>query len=341
MDQPIATIESAGLSSYIPNFANTTWAIIVLILGLFLLSCMTTRCRESFLGYSHYPRLGCPNKVYESFEDPINRFSHPDGKFKLVERFNDGTDNIQDFVPPYSYSVNVTANCLPGEKDHNGFCIKEGCPVGMERGAGIGADYCYPKCAPGYEADGGGRCYKTCPEGYVTQGDNCVRPKHTFKKDVIPAKGSIQANPVIIPNGPPSSAIMGPVVMNTGEIRPPRGYGIIETDYLQVVEPFDTTNYQSKPQVAPSQPPKSMQDKTVWRVEDRVFMNELPCPLGYTPSGNMCYENCPTNYTDNGNDCILDSYSVDRPSYDRGSGVAFASKRSKFAHVKPMTQCQK
>ena len=338
MDQPIVNVDSTGFS-FIPNLSNTTWLIIVLVLGLFLLSCMTNRCRESFLGYSQVPR--CNTKVYESFQDPINRFSHPNGEF--IETFNDTTDNIQDFVPPYAYSINVMANCLPGEKDHNGSCTKEGCPVGMERGAGIGADYCYPRCAPGYESDGTGRCYKTCPEGYTTQGDNCVRPKHTFKKDVVPCKGCIAQNPVIVPpvlprlDGPQTVDIVGPVVMNTGEVRPPKGYGVIETNYLQVVEPFEQV-HSSKPQSAP---PQNMQNKSVWRVEDRVFMNELPCPLGYTLSGNMCYENCPTNYTDTGNDCIIDSYAVDRPSYDRGSGVPYASKRSKYAHIKPMTQCQK
>lgn len=56
----------------------------------------------------------------------------------------------------------------------------------------------------------------------------------------------------------------------------------------------------------------------------------LNCPLGYAQSGDLCYENCPSNYRDEGDKCIRDQYIIDRPSYDRGSGAPYVTRRPKF-----------
>lgn len=344
------------------QFTTRTWMIIIFVLGMFLLSCMSNRCTPS-----------------ETFEDPINRFEHthfdgprtsanewlgsdgvchydsadpldlqPNPPYQgIVERFDDDGRN---FAPKPWYSCRMKTNCLPGESDTGEFCVKEGCPAGMERGSGNGSEFCYPKCAPGYESDGGGRCYKICPEGYLTQGDNCIRPKHTFKKDVIPCKGCNPPPPtipkpqipIVVEEGP------GPVWMNT-----PFGYGgtSIETSMVGPVmyEGFDDNKLDStsdRQTVPDCKGKECMKPKggVVWRVEDRIHVNELPCPLGYTLSGSgtggMCYENCPPNYRDTGAECVLDRYSTPRPSYDRGSGIPYATKRSKYHNIDPVRQCE-
>lgn len=390
-----------------PNFSNSTWFIIVFVLGMFLLSCMSNRCEstEYFedplnrFEHVHYdgkmPCSGCGSGTdcvcHSDYADPLNLSPYQSG---IIERFD---DNGRDFPNKPSYSCRMKSNCLPGETDTGEFCIKEGCPSGMERGAGTGSEFCYPECAPGYEADGGGRCYKVCPEGYLTQGDNCIRPKHEFKKDAIPCKGCTGPTlptpmpqvPIVIEDGP------GPVWMN-----PPRGTWPVEAirqtqikhpsihthrthgDKRKIAHGHETTTtitspvgsmlfegFESKDKgesIEPSQTNSvadinkmAAQDtaerKTVaackgqecmkpkggivWRVEDRIHIDELPCPLGYTLSGDMCYENCPSNYRDTGNDCVLDRYSVDRPSYDRGSGIPFQVKRSKYQNINPVSQC--
>ena len=47
--------------SFPPNFSNSTWFIIVFVLGMFLLSCMSNRCSAP---------------IIDTFEDPINQFEH-------------------------------------------------------------------------------------------------------------------------------------------------------------------------------------------------------------------------------------------------------------------------
>lgn len=402
-----------------PNFSNSTWFIIVFVLGMFLLSCMSNRCSPST----------------EYFEDPINQFQHThfDGPMNangcgsgsdcvchkdsadplnlspfnsgIIERFD---DNGRDFANKPWYSCKMKSNCLPGETDTGEYCVKDGCPAGMERGAGTGSEFCYPKCAPGYEADGGGRCYKVCPEGYLTQGDDCIRPKHTFNKDSIPCKGCAAPSlpiprpqiPIILEDGP------GPVMMNpmaggwpsakmvqtqvqhptthrhrtladnrrithghgaTTTLTYPSNGGIIpamlepfsanksmpqlmhtdagidpsQTNSVQLIEQMANENQSSRKTVPTCKGEECKKPKSglVWRVEDRIHIDELPCPLGYTLSGDLCHENCPPNYRDTGDDCVLDRYSVDRPSYDRGSGIPFAVKRSKYQNINPISQC--
>lgn len=54
------------------------------------------------------------------------------------------------------------------------------------------------------------------------------------------------------------------------------------------------------------------------------------CPPGYTLyKNNQCYENCPPYYKDLGTHCELDSYIMERQSYDRGAGVSYRSQRKK------------
>lgn len=355
----IPTVKLFSGFSFPPNFSNSTWFIIVFVLGMFLLSCMSNR--------------------REMFEDPIVRYKnvHFGDEYStdyvnhqgIVEQFDSDGKN---FAPKPWYSCKMKSNCLPGETDTGEYCVSEGCPAGMERGANIGSEFCYPKCAPGYEADGGGRCYKICPEGYLTQGDNCIRPKHEFKKDAIPCKGCVAPTlPAPMPQIPiVVEEDLGPVWMNPPTISwssTPTTTTIIAKK--RMIEPFNE-HVKIKSNLDPSQinsvemmedmakkemKTKDREDinvpkckgsgcmkpkgKVVWRVEDRIHVDELPCPLGYTLSGDTCYENCPPNYRDTGNGCVLDRYSVDRPSYDRGSGVPFATKRSKYQNINPVQQC--
>jgi hypothetical protein len=216
----------------------------------------------------------------------------------------------------------MKSNCLPGEKDTTDYCIKEGCPAGMEQGGGIAADFCYPKCAPDYESDGGSRCFKICPQGFITQGGDCIRPTHTYKKDVVPtAPGTCTKPPLQTSFLPDIPIVKGPEVV---WMNPPVD-----------IEPFEPT---PTPAASPT-PQNKPKGDLVWRVEDRIHINELPCPLGYTRSGDMCYENCPPNYRDTGDSCVMDRYSVSRPTYDRGSGIPFATKRSKFQQINPVSTC--
>jgi hypothetical protein len=412
-----------------PDFSNRTWFIIVFVLGMFLLSCMSNRCDIT-------------GPIVDQFEDPVNLFEHThfDGPMPssgcgsgndcvchydsadpldlhpsqsgIIERFD---DNGRDFAPKPWYSCKMKSNCLPGERDTGEYCTKEGCPNGMQRGANIGSEFCYPTCAPGYENDGGGRCYKVCPEGYLTQGNDCIRPKHEFKKDVIPCKGCAQQ---AVPRPMPQIPIIvqpGPVMMNPifdrwssnafvrTDVKYPSththrtfndkrnithghdtttsfmypstngpamiGQAMIGQAMIgqAMIEPFLQTN-KSLPELLNNNTLEPSQTNSVaiiekmandaradiptcvgkectkpkgglvWRVEDRISVNELPCPLGYTLSGDMCYENCPANYLDTGDGCVLDRYSVPRPSYDRGSGVPFATKRSKYLNINPISQ---
>ena len=59
-----------------------------------------------------------------------------------IELFEDnGHRRLADYLP--NYVVDVQRRCLPGEKDMDRYCVREGCPPGMERGAGDGEDMCY------------------------------------------------------------------------------------------------------------------------------------------------------------------------------------------------------
>jgi hypothetical protein len=74
---------------------------------------------------------------------------------------------------------------------------------------------------------------------------------------------------------------------------------------------------------------------SVSRTGNRVMGPDdgLPCPLGYSLSGNMCYENCPPDFTDVGDKCKRGPITLDRPSYDRGSGVPYIRRTPKFFGV--------
>lgn len=64
------------------------------------------------------------------------------------------------------------------------------------------------------------------------------------------------------------------------------------------------------------------------------------CPAGYTLyNDDQCYENCPPHYKDEGNQCTLDSYVMNRESYDRGGGVPF--RRTRVKHHRLNTMCNK
>ena len=58
------------------------------------------------------------------------------------------------------------------------------------------------------------------------------------------------------------------------------------------------------------------------------------CPHGYTLyKDDQCYENCPPHYKDLGTHCELDSYVMERNSYDRGAGTAYRRQRKKFHNL--------
>jgi len=361
---------------------TTTWLIIVFVLVMFLFSCMSSR-PEPKIEYVEIHR-----------ENPLEGFE----SWQAVDPLDAG----QGFSPKPNYSCSMQTRCLPGETDTGKWCIKEGCPEGTQRGIGLGKDFCYPKCILGYESDGGSRCWKKCPEGWKTDGDKCIRPSHTFQKDVIPCRGCLPPPPNVVPRTnvpivakipetvvmtPGASAFVLPTYTSTTITHPSAHMHSLEKGEppsthvhprtttstgliggTLIVEPFGNS-YHSKERLleenfdnarvdltqtnvvpAKSAPPASNKvlppdnkpvplqksQKTLWKVADRIDDGEKPCPLGYTLSGDKCYENCPPHYRDTGDNCVLDRYAVERPSYDRGSGIPYASKRSKTLKVSPI-----
>lgn len=368
------------------GISTRTWLIITFVLVMFLLSCMSSR--PSTDPEVQFVQFQPENGGLENFES-----------WQAVDPLDAG----QGFSPKPSYSCSMQTRCLPGERDTGKWCLKEGCPEGTERGIGLGKEFCYPKCILGYESDGGSRCWKKCPEGWKTEGDKCIRPAHSFQKDVIPCRGCLPPppppvrTPKVLPivaktpdpvvMTPGTSAFVLPTYTNTTITYPgvhshsvekgeppvthvhPRtttSTGLIGGTLI--VEPFENS-YHSRERlleedfensrVDPTQtnviPPKSAPsnankvlppdnkpeslkkaNRTLWKLEDRIDDGDKPCPLGYTLSGDKCYENCPPHYRDDGNNCHLDRYAVERPSYDRGSGIPYASKRSKTMKVSPV-----
>ena len=279
----------------------------------------------------------------------------------------------------------MKSNCLPGELETtDNYCVKQGCPSGFEHDSSSGM--CYPKCAPGYEStDGGSRCFKICPEGYLTKSTQCVKPKHSFKKDIVPCNGCIGPTlPIIEPetyiDNEPYPIMMNPIVGGPN-------YGFTGTSIIQrkvkgpsthihstladkrkISHSHDTTTTTTLPigsmlfeyfnpsegvthVIEPSQINKikvieqmANQDNAKrqkkWTVEDSIYIDDAPCPNGYSLSGQYCKSNCPPNYRDTENDeCVQDRYTIDRPSYDRGSGIPYQTKRSKYQNINPVTQC--
>lgn len=299
---PKITLPSFNITSISPQ----TWLIVIFVLVMLLFSCMSTR-----------PRLDTFRSRIERFKDEGN----------LIDTLDAG----QELAPKPSYSCSLQTRCLPGERDVGNLCLKEGCPEGTQQGVGLGNQFCYPKCILGYESDGASRCFKKCPEGWETQGDRCIRPTQEMKKDVVPSKitpppvDKIIVEPIVkshktVIMTPTSSAYILPTYGISSVTYPTEDNTLTTTTEVDLVggslvmEPFESKN-------------------AVWQVES---VEELPCPLGYTLSGDMCYENCPPHYRDTGDGCVLDSYSVERPSYDRGSGIPYASKRSKNLKVNPI-----
>lgn len=88
----------------------------------------------------------------------------------------------------------------------------------------------------------------------------------------------------------------------------------------------------------PSPNPPQVGSLTPLKLNKDQFIpaNGSYCPYGYALSGSICYENCPPNYKDvDGVSCLREGYIVDRPSYDRGSGVPFTQTRPKYARIHP------
>lgn len=365
---------SLNLSNSNSN-SNTLVLIIVFVLGMFFITLVS---RHS-LSLAPAPPSGGPFPSPSLFEDPINLFEHThfDGgrvphydsadfldlrpyppSSGIVERFE---DNGRDFPSKPWYSCNMKSNCLPGENDTGEFCVKQGCPAGMRRGSGLGSEFCYPECPPGYEQDNS-RCFKVCPDGYITKSKSCIRPTHEFKKDIVPARPKNSCMPLqsavtpIIP-GPPPVVVpnAGPVIMNASpmmnkepvteyfdnktrsRLDPSQINSVALMEHMANAESENkSTQTQSTPKCEGCPTPKG---KLVWNVQDRVVVDELPCPMGYSQSGDLCMENCPPNYRDTGDNCVLDSYSVDRPNFSIGEGVPYSTKRSKYQNINPVSQC--
>lgn len=109
------------------------------------------------------------------------------------EKFEAPLRTIDRYHP--TYLLDVQRRCLPGEKDKGRYCIKKGCPSGMERGTGSGSELCYPECLDGYDNNGMSRCYKKCPAGFEQHETTCTNSGHSFKKDAIPCKGCLGPPP--------------------------------------------------------------------------------------------------------------------------------------------------
>ena len=304
--------------SFPPNFTNTTWTMIVFIIGMFLLSCMSNRCI-----------------TIDNFEN-----------------------NGKTFEAKPWYSCKMKSNCLPGEIDSGDYCLTEGCPSGMVRGTDRGEEMCFPECPPDYDQYNN-QCLKICPEGYFTEKNRCIRPKHEFIKDVV----SCRITPPKVPQVPQVPQVQKVSIIEN-EINFPVTHNhstfgdrkkIIHSHQTMkslTYEPFKgnycSVSHQNDQNIDSCQTNKvSMienmnggQNKDTYRIDDRIYVDELPCPLGYTQSGQQeCVENCPSTYMDTGESCVLDRYSVERPSFSIGQGIPHATKRPKYKNIDPVAQC--
>lgn len=253
------------------------------------------------------------------------------------------TESFDDIRRPDSYLPNyvteVQRRCLPGETDDGRYCVKQGCPPGMERGSGSGNHLCYPRCIDGYDNNGMSRCYKKCPPGFSQNETTCNNPGHTFTKDVVPCKGCappmrrvhdhgvLEAHlpmrleshvaPIIMT---PTTEAVGPLFANLPALAPIEFAGL--SPYYSMTEFFDGGS------------PEPRKTVSVKVKEPRIDDPSLPCPRGYTLSGDLCHENCPPHYRDTlDGSCVKTPYVIDRDSYDRGSGVPYITKRLKWNHV--------
>lgn len=353
--------------------------------------------------------------VYESTQangEITEMFDPNDGE--ITEMFDPNDRKQSDYWA--NYKISLKRDCNPDETDTGDHCVKLGCPEGMERGVGAGTDRCYPKCLSGYETNGMSRCYQACPPGYDTNKTQCIRPKHSYDKDIQPCRNCdsllppdqmvsdplvddmkrfYQMNPNMLPPAPvgqrpiiqietPVQPVQRTIITNNpfrgyvAKVHTPPTNGMNKLNTIQggiLMEGFDGNT--DAP--APQSPPQSMQtpaplnesgkttdSMTIQQSEEGTAMprgsergvvqEPAPatpsknnamltlveptargphgmCPLGYTLSGNMCYENCPPHYRDEGNQCTRDTYVIDRPSYDRGGGVPYKRIRSKYSNV--------
>lgn len=306
----------------------------------------------------------------------------------------DNLRTVDSYLP--NYIVDVQRNCLPGEVDTERWCIKQGCPEGMERGSGSGSELCYAKCLDGYDSNGMSRCYKKCPEGFQTNETTCANPGHTFLKDIVPCKGCI--NRLSGPSGPypilspaqlpipmrhPSAPVImtpntsadwrvtnllpeaviwtsfiedfdgaaiqggsGPSSLNSSSQKTDSSGGVSETTIRSQASPALPGNIATIPIAALADPSRSHISQvstpsstiptkvTINLSEKRIDSPTDPCPRGYTLSGDKCYENCPPTYRDTNNgECVKKSYTIDRDSYDRGSGIPYITRRPKYDQI--------
>lgn len=266
------------------------------------------------------------------------------------------TRTVDSYLP--NYIVDVQRRCQPGEQDTERYCIRQGCPNGMEQGTGSGSELCFAKCLDGYDSNGMSRCFKRCPTGFQTNTTTCVNPGHTFKKDVVPCKGCLgeprEARTVLISNleAQPSRKV-GPIVMTSTGSYATNLEPLLDVEYLSgtvwgmrghepVTEYFDPAlpALPALPSL-PSLPALSALPESIPKVtinlganSNRIDDPEQPCPRGYTLSGDLCYENCPPHYRDtNDGNCVKGGYTIDRESYDRGGGVPYVVKRAKFEQI--------
>jgi hypothetical protein len=269
----------------------------------------------------------------------------------VFSRFKESFEDIRrvdSYLP--NYVVEVQRRCRIGEHDEGRYCVKEGCPKGMERGSGSGSHLCYPKCLDGYDSNGMSRCYKKCPVGFTQDKTTCTNPGHKFRKDQVPCKGCLGPPPVVDDEGalqahlpymiePPNA----PVIMTPASeaypatvISQPPIDGwfsaiVQEPPVIAKLFPTNAMEYFDGEAAAKQDPVAKV---TVNLKEPRIDDPELPCPRGYTLSGDMCNENCPPYYRDTMDGyCVKPGYTIDRDSYDRGPGVPYITKRLKYEHI--------
>ena len=260
--------------------------------------------------------------------------------------------HVDSYLP--NYVVEVQRRCLPGEQEQDGrYCVKKGCPSGMERGKGSGSELCYPKCLDKYDSNGMSRCYKSCPPGFKQEKTKCINPGHKFKKDTVPCKGCLGPAPV---NDTDLGAFLpvfieppnAPVIMTPTSEAYPRtvvahAHTGLQSHFHSAGLPwgmrqppiwsklFPTEYFEGAPGASPEE---VLTKVTVNLREPRIDDPDLPCPRGYTLSGDLCHVNCPPHYRDTmDGQCTKPGYTIDRDSYDRGSGVPYITKRSKYDHV--------
>jgi hypothetical protein len=85
-----------------------------------------------------------------------------------------------------------------------------------------------------------------------------------------------------------------------------------------------------------------MQDKSAWRIKDKILISEPPCPEGYSlsESDGVCYQTCPKGYRDDRLACTQEGHRIERPSYDRGNGIPYAESNTKHRYIQLPSGCR-